>query len=450
MQSAAAWLAAVASLACAACRSDEQVIIPPDRVLVAELAPTFDRKVDLLFLIDDSGGTADLQLDLGAALPRLFDRLATLPGGMPDLHVGVTTSDLGTETTSGVFGEDVGTINQGGCSGAGRNGVLQLGQVIGVNGTFLIDRSVVRSGRRERNYTGDLSATVADMLLVGARGCGFEQPLAAIRAALDDNPANVGFRRPGAVLAVAILMDEDDCSMRDPSLLGPDTIDNPQQSFRCTRFGVTCALDGRTPDEMNQIGIKGDCGPNTDPESPIEDVALFADFLSGLEPDPRRVVVAGMFGTPYPVQVELRRINNREQPALAHSCSYGPDGAGRKVADPGVRLQAFVDHFGDRGSSDTICQDELSRPVDDLGRSISLAVGTSCVVRPLGDRPDCIVTDIDGDTVTEIPPCDGTAGTCWHLESDATSCPLDDQLRLVVDGRSASATSLVQLRCAIP
>ncbi len=52
--------------------------------------------VDLLFVIDDSPGMADGQARLGRALPALVERLGRVAGGLPDLHVGVISTDLGT------------------------------------------------------------------------------------------------------------------------------------------------------------------------------------------------------------------------------------------------------------------------------------------------------------------------------------------------------------------
>jgi hypothetical protein len=45
-----------------------------------------------------------------------------------------------------------------------------------------------------------------------------------------------------------IIADEDDCSVRDPALLGPDSQQlGPLQSFRCTQFGVVCDPDDLFP-----------------------------------------------------------------------------------------------------------------------------------------------------------------------------------------------------------
>ena len=61
---------------------------------------------------------------------------------------------------------------------------------------------------------------------------------------------------------VVFIADEDDCSFQSSTLLGPESAAlGPLQSFRCTRFGVTCDVGGTSPDTMNQVGTKDQCHP---------------------------------------------------------------------------------------------------------------------------------------------------------------------------------------------
>src|SRR4051812_4760387 len=53
--------------------------------------------LDLLFVIDDSPSMADKQQALLQAFPSFVAQLATAPGGSPNLHLGVVTSDMGTK-----------------------------------------------------------------------------------------------------------------------------------------------------------------------------------------------------------------------------------------------------------------------------------------------------------------------------------------------------------------
>src|SRR5262245_32370052 len=86
-----------------------------DRVETRDLPVRVYRDVDLLFVIDDSPSMADKQQNLAANFPKLIDALSRLPGGLPNLHVGVVTSDMGTSAASDETpGPPVGTIGRGG------------------------------------------------------------------------------------------------------------------------------------------------------------------------------------------------------------------------------------------------------------------------------------------------------------------------------------------------
>jgi hypothetical protein len=199
----------LALLGLAACGDDAPPLFAdPPKVEVATFPAAPARQLDLLFVIDDSTGMDGPQRALAEQLPVLFGHLAVLPGGLPDLHIGVTTTDLGT-TGSGdpeTPGPAIGTAGSGGCAGSGKDGAL-VANGAPITGAYVIDEAAGID--RERNYTGELADVVSTMLKVGAGGCGFEQPLHAVRRALS-NPANArgrllvrrcGPRRSGRHLA---------------------------------------------------------------------------------------------------------------------------------------------------------------------------------------------------------------------------------------------------------
>jgi len=430
---------------------------PDPRRVVAEVPATPNRNLDLLFVIDDSPSMADKQNNLANNFPNFISVLASVPGGLPNLHLGVVTTDMGTKGSEVVApGPAIGQIGNGGCAATGDSGNLQINGAP-VTGTFLSD--VAGSGStRVTNYTGTLAAAFSTMARVGAGGCGFEQPLAAMRAALDSNAANAGFLRADAVLGVVFLTDEDDCSIRTPTMFGPESAAlGPLQSFRCTRFGVTCATGGNTSDEMNTVGTKGQCTGNAASQY-ITDVTPYRTFLHTLKGDTRKVVVAGIMGTTAPFGVELRSPPGGGTPmsALAHSCTY--NGAnGLEVADPPARIQAFLDQFPDHSSTSTICQQDLSGGLASVATLLSRAIGSPCLGVTLADsdpvaagsQPDCIVEDIDGASVTPISAC-GASGpaTCWRLVPNPTTCTLADHLELVVTRSGPpSASTVTRMRC---
>jgi hypothetical protein len=424
---------------------------------VAELAVTPNRNVDLLFVVDDSPSMADKQVNLAANIPALLNALENVPGGFPDIHIGVITTDLGAKASDGTVGPTIGSLGQGGCSGVGKSGNLQTAGA-SVQAPFVSDRKE-SDGSRSRNYTGDLASVLTQMVRVGSGGCGFEQPLAAMRAGLENNAANAGFLREDATLAVVILADEDDCSLKAGALLGPESVELGRlDSFRCTQFGVACASGGNSPDDMKQVGEKAGCRPN--PSSPyVDDVAPYVEFLNSLKSTPDKLVVATIIGTPAPVEVELQPPpgGGMPNPSLKKTCTYsGP--MGLETAYPGVRLTAFANAF-ERHATETICNQDLSPALQAVGAHITSAAGSPCVTSALPDRdpnqpgiqPDCLADDILGTSATPVPACnDALVPACWRVVEDAAACPTGAHQRLeVMRVGTPDPSTVTRLRCRL-
>ncbi|NMC69294.1 MAG: hypothetical protein GYA57_04390 [Myxococcales bacterium] len=175
-------------------------------------------KLDLLFVVDDSGGMAEAQQMLAEGFPSLIDALFTPPedpSGHPaypaveDLHVGVISSDMGT----GAFVVPT-------CEHAD-DGRLQHEPAAGVPGCTA-------------SYPAFLTATAPGastahefecIATLGTNGCGFEQPLGAMREALTvhmaPGGADAAFLRADARLAVVVVSNENDCSTEDSSVFDP-------------------------------------------------------------------------------------------------------------------------------------------------------------------------------------------------------------------------------------
>jgi hypothetical protein len=354
---------------------------------------------------------------------------------------------MGTSDIHGLVAPAIGGTAQGGCSNGGKDGALQTFGATGLYNIYLSD--IATPTGRQRNYPGELRDAFSAIASAGANGCGFEQSLAAIHAATSPSAtANAGFMRDEANLAVVILSDEDDCSLADSRLLTTDTsVLGPLQSFRCTRYGVTCEEGGATTDTMNQAGPKVNCHPNT--TSPyLADVHAFADDLKARKADPSQVMVAAIAGEPTPVSVELRAPDGSSTPipALEHSCQYnGNDGLA--VADPAVRLAEFVSQFGSRGAFESVCNADLTLPLTQIGISTRQMMGDGCLAVKLADtrsdivgiQPMCEV--IDGDT--PMPSCDtaGLGQDCWLAIGDPNRCPdSPDNMRIEIDRAAVQVT----------
>ncbi len=418
----------------------------PSMPEVALVPVTVNRDLDILFVIDDSPSMLDKQANLKNSFPVLVNTLSSLAGGLPNIHIGVITTDMGTkgadETTPG---PTIGS-GPGSCAGTGKDGQLQINSAP-VTGTFLSD--VDNGGTRVRNYTGTLEQAFSAMASAGANGCGFEQPLAAIKRSFEQ-VANAGFIRSTARLAIVLLTDEDDCSASHPSVFGPDSATlGPLNSFRCTRFGVTCDVGGTSSDEMNVVGTKSDCHANeTSPY--ITDIGRYATFLDSVKADPHDVMFGAIAGTTTPFSVELRSPpgGGAQIPALAHSCSYA--GAnGLEVADPPARIDHLARSIR-RGSVDNVCGD-VANAMLALGQRMNALVGQPCLLQDIAMPVTCQAYDEVGSTQTELPACSATVTTdCFRVTEDATACSSGQHLKLeVVRSSAAPANTWTSLHCAL-
>ena len=426
-------------------RTISEVTPQQGRVEYKEIPVTLNRNVDLLFVVDDSPSMLDKQLNIKNNFPKFIEVLETIQGGIPDVHIGVVSTDLGTKgTQDAAAGPPIGQIGNGGCSGTGKNGNLQVGAA-GTdlqNGAVYISDIKQSDGTRLKNYNGDLATVFGKLASLGAGGCGFEQHLFAMRRALENNPANATFLRPDAFLAVIFIADEDDCTFSKSSLLGPESAAmGPLQSFRCNRFGHKCAVGGRTEQEMNTVGTKGQCAPNEESQF-LEKVGSFVEFLKKVKDDPNKIIVAGIMGAIEPYQVELRPPPGGGAPqlAVAHSCSY-TGSIGLEVADPPTRIKFFLDQFPNRSTFTEICQQDLSGGLQLIAQLLKAVIGDPCIGGRLADvdqatpgpQYECSVSDVTNARTPQqnekiLPACkESSPGVysnmpCWRIGTDMDQC----------------------------
>jgi hypothetical protein len=153
-------------------------------------------KMDILFVIDNSGSMQEEQQNLAANFPRFIEVLDAFQGEGLDYRVGITTTAFPTE----VLG-------------------IPLGG--GEEGALLKDASMTHPwlSRGEAN----VAETFTKIATVGTEGSGQEQPLRAANAAVSERVAdgtNAGFLRDDALLALVFLTDEDDQSAEQGQMNG--------------------------------------------------------------------------------------------------------------------------------------------------------------------------------------------------------------------------------------
>ena len=435
---------AILIVAVAACA--DRTIVVGDLQEVSSFKAIANPDLDLLFVVDNSASMTPHQEALAASFPSMMDVLSELDGGLPNLHIGVVTSDMGMSASRTPPGPGAAS-----CNAYGDDGTLQHANAPELSGLFISDVADA-TGSRVRNYTGELRDVFAKVALVGADGCGFEQHLSAMKRALE-NPANAGFLRPGANLAVVIIGDEDDCSFADGAMAGPDSPElGTLSSFRCTRFGVVC-----DEDDMTTLGPRTDCTARAD-STLVEDVQPFIDALLATKNDPRMVMAAAITGDLEPFAIEMRVLNGSPELAVGHSCTFSTPG-GPAVADPGVRLATFLDAFPGRAQLASICSSDLSAPLLMIGDTAKKLVGDPCIdtVNLLdtssepGTQPACEVVDTrdsQPDAPTPLPLCNFDSTDCFELVADATACPAtEDHLRVSLRRTTVTDDTWTSVRC---
>ncbi len=211
------------------------------------------KKVDLLFVIDNSGSMADEQINLVASFPALINGMRTELADTMGYNVGVISSDT-----------YIGDIS---CA------PLQDGNLI--TRTAGIDSSnnvcgPFASGKRYMTEADDLETAFACAAQIGTSGDGNERPMSALSAAL--SPAltgpgmcNEGFLRDDALLVVVLITDEEDdhevdgC-MQDPQ---PGSVGEPAQWFN----DVIAAKGG----DESKVVVLSLVGPSAQPQCPALD-----------------------------------------------------------------------------------------------------------------------------------------------------------------------------------
>jgi len=353
------------------------------------------RGLDLLFVIDNSHSMQSEQEKLQQQLDVLMRALADLPGGFPNSHIGVVSSDLGTGRFGACAPGDGGRLlaqPSGSCLAPGGDPFIEISNADGVlSGNIAnVDSYVEGQGCAGELLPGDTRLDICDVqaafrciAALGTGGCGFEQPLEAARLALlcDDTAcANPGFLRDDAALLIAFLGDEDDCSAADDALFdaGRDDL-GPLTSYRCFEFGVTCdepidrggdqVLQGCRPDERSRH---------------LHPVQRYHDFFSTLRPW-GQVFLASITGPFRPGDAVRTRRDAQGNPDVAPSCT-SPDAS--DSAAPAIRIHDLVRRFGADGvilgdlSAEGICGADFGPALIRLGQSVD-RLPCCCLENPL-------------------------------------------------------------------
>jgi hypothetical protein len=291
-------------------------------------------QIDLLFVIDNSGTMGEEQINLARNFPLLIKQLENLEDSSgtvvnADVNIMVTTSDFGnplctpfepdgydpsrgapvsTSCTTRLqdFTDLLGTnMVPEACNNTCPVAVQPDGPYINFNnGADNIPDTVVPV---DIDGDGMPDSPAAQALACigpqGINGCGYESQLEnmlqALNPAADWNTSATPFLREGALLAVAMVTDEADCSVKDYSIMedatfqniDPDTGDASPSSAICWNAGVECV----GPDAM---GVFSSCSPR-DAED-LQPLERYTNYLITelRENQGKEVIMLGILGVP--------------------------------------------------------------------------------------------------------------------------------------------------------
>jgi hypothetical protein len=373
------------------------------------------RDIDILFVVDNSPSMSDKQNNLVKNFPVFMEELKKIKGGLPNVHIGVVSSDVGAGPTR----------LEGGCERMGGDrGILQAKASceLDAGARFIVS---VDNGRTN-NFQGDISRAFSCIAALGDRGCGYEHQLQATRLALYESatPDNKGFLRPDAYLGIIMLTDEDDCSADPGSNLFADeaSFRGTTGTFRCAPAGHLC--DGKSPPLGPFETPLAGCASNEN--GPLFKVADMVTSIRQLKQRPdEQIIVAAITGWTEDWPRSVYRYGRPD--ARTQDIDYLPlcEGANGK-ATPALRIKQFVEAFGANGSIHSICADDFRPAMETIGNKLAAILGDTCIDAPLADtkpevgvQPDCSVVDRvpvgAGFADQVVRPCSAGGTPCWKV-----------------------------------
>lgn len=363
---------------------------PDDPAVVLDFEQPGMPPVDIVVLVDNSGSMSAEQAALGLRFTEFLADLvepALDPGtGRPshppveDLNVAVISPDMGTA------GHLVSTCANpdGGDRGCFRSAPSAV--VPGCEATY----PSFLSRNRDNAASYPAARLAQDFVCIGTLGtdgCGFEQPLAAMLAAVTAPNAgpggcNAGFLRTDSLLALLFLTDEEDCSVRPdhPEMFDLDRTDLGHLNIRCFLHP-----DFVVPVEEYVAAFRA---LRAAPER------LVLGFIVGVPPDAPQCVGPGdeLDGC-----LELPQMMEAVDPTaptqLIPSCNTSMG-----QAFPPRRFVELARAFGSQARVDSICKSDWTGSLPGLTDRVALPSEAECLARepeyvPGGCRVDCVLVE---------------------------------------------------------
>jgi hypothetical protein len=410
---------------------------------------SINRNIDIVFEIDNSVSMQPEQANLVANFPVFINVLKNLPGGLPNVHIAVVTSDMG----AGAF-----TSSVGGCekpdNGSFVDQVRAATDPVCTTARLNAGEHFIASlnSGAQNNFTGDITDVFRCIAQVGTTGCGFEDHLESVRAALGDPtgdpahdipvrpvpPNNTGFLRDDAYLAVIFITNEEECSTApDNVLFDPGMASNATLGPLTTRcFAHTDICDGQRV--INYVQTGQPAGPfqncvsdettfGADPTHAAIPVQFYVDYMKKRKADPSKVLLSGIIAPDAPYSLVLGPDGHG---GMAIAQGFSCTGAAGVFGQPVPRWTKFFSSFGAQQTVTTsICDQSFAAAMQRIAELLSRALGSPCiagqvlnVMGPNGPRPDCTVVDHTAGATgtlmdTNLPSCvdNGNQAPCWSL-----------------------------------
>jgi hypothetical protein len=203
------------------------------------------QKVDLLFVVDNSGSMADEQINLVNSFPSFIDEIQTQLEDTQGYHVGIITSDL--------YAFD--------------QGCLQEGAMVTATGGADSSASACgpyAEGNRYMTELDNLDVAFSCAARVGTGGDGNERPMQTMQAALSPmlnapGACNAGFLRDDALLVIVIITDEEDDHEVDGCLQLPQPGSNGEPAGW---YAGVVAAKGGAESNIVVLSLVGPPGPD--------------------------------------------------------------------------------------------------------------------------------------------------------------------------------------------
>ncbi|MGD0835620.1 MAG: hypothetical protein ABSB49_03130 [Polyangia bacterium] len=302
------------------------------------------RKLDMVFMIDDSPSMAPKQAKMKAQFPKLITALQDPnTGALPDLQIAIIDSDMGaggrwsSAETTNCIPDSANNNNIWGDEGHF--------QMVGAAACGVTDTSkpwLISPIGGAANFTGNIADVFGCLATnLGTNGCGEEHQLQAFEMALGltgaddstDQSQRASFVRSDAFLGLVFLTDEDDCStypndgLFGNTVNGVDLANTETASLRCSTRGYQCNgsdLSSNYPTTQDfSTPNFGDCVPRPDSEycpsaldgvtglpgnvydtgsadsmkcNPLTNYKRIANEIKSLKSSEDKILVAGIFG----------------------------------------------------------------------------------------------------------------------------------------------------------